>query len=219
MKFKKKDIVIVSYPKSGNTWLKFIMCNLLHPEIQHDFDTVVKYCPTAENEQEVKYSKNAKISIGKPRLFKSHSDVDNGFPNVIYIFRDVRDVLVSFYYHQKKFNHYANIMDNFIEEVYYGAGWRNHVIYWSWLSKWKDNVILIGYEYMKINPNRCVYDINKNGIIKNLVYHGIYHKFAKVIKKTQYDISSIFYRLVFAKKIQADFNGNYIIRISDVNIC
>ncbi len=34
------DVFIVSYPKSGNTWTRFLIANLLHPEIQTDFGNI-----------------------------------------------------------------------------------------------------------------------------------------------------------------------------------
>src|SRR5947209_7763262 len=39
------DTMIVSYPRSGNTWTRFLIANLLHPAEEVDFLNIEKFIP------------------------------------------------------------------------------------------------------------------------------------------------------------------------------
>ena len=42
------DTFIVSFPKSGNTWTRFLIANLLHPEEPANFDNIDQLIPESE---------------------------------------------------------------------------------------------------------------------------------------------------------------------------
>lgn len=42
--------IIASYPRSGSTYLRFILCNLYYPETTHTFETVNRLIPTIESD-------------------------------------------------------------------------------------------------------------------------------------------------------------------------
>ena len=45
------DTFLVSYPRSGNTWTRFLIANLLHPEVEVGFANIDSRClvePCAE---------------------------------------------------------------------------------------------------------------------------------------------------------------------------
>lgn len=114
-------ILLKSYPKSGNTWLRFILCNLLYPDVEHDFSTIKKYCPTLEDKDE-----NYDWGF-KPKLAKTH-DINEVIPgNIIYIHRHVGDVLISFWWHCKKFFDEQRTLEQFCEGLNFGEGWREFV--------------------------------------------------------------------------------------------
>ena len=48
------DTFIVSYPRSGNTWTRFLIANLLHPEIEIGFANIDSVVPDTAVEPRAK---------------------------------------------------------------------------------------------------------------------------------------------------------------------
>src|SRR5437870_10262199 len=96
---------IVSYPRSGNTWTRFLVANLLHPGEPATFLNIERWVPDSEA-QSSRYLKR----IPRPRVIKSHQYFDHRFKKVVYIVRDPRDVALSYYdFHRK----YRQIPDGY----------------------------------------------------------------------------------------------------------
>jgi len=87
------DVFLVSYPKSGNTWTRFLIANLVYPEKHPDFSNINDLVPDPEA-----MAKRNLERAARPRLLKSHQYFDPRYPKVIYIVRDPRDVVLSEYY-------------------------------------------------------------------------------------------------------------------------
>src|SRR5467141_466425 len=87
------DVFLVSYPKSGNTWTRFLVANLVYPEKNPDFSNINELIPDPEAMHKRDLERAA-----RPRLIKSHQYFDPRYPKVIYIVRDPRDVVLSEYY-------------------------------------------------------------------------------------------------------------------------
>lgn len=99
------DTFIVSYPRSGNTWTRFLVGNLISPDQPATFANIERLVPDAEA-QSSRYLKR----VPRPRVIKSHQYFDHRYPRVIYIVRDPRDVALSYYNFQRK---YRQIEDGF----------------------------------------------------------------------------------------------------------
>jgi Sulfotransferase domain len=91
------DVFIISYPKSGNTWIRFLVANLAYPEKHPDFSNINELIPDPEA-----LSKRHLERMPRPRLIKSHQYFDPRYPRVIYVVRDPRDVAVSQYHFHRK---------------------------------------------------------------------------------------------------------------------
>jgi len=91
------DVFIVSYPKSGNTWTRFLIGNLISPNEPADFSNINQLIPDPEA-----MSKRAMNRAPRPRIIKSHQYFDPRYKKVIYIVRDPRDVAVSQYHFHRK---------------------------------------------------------------------------------------------------------------------
>ena len=87
------DIFLVSYPKSGNTWTRFLIANLAYPEKNPDFSNINVLIPDPEA-----MAKRDLERAPRPRILKSHDYFDPRFQKIIYIVRDPRDVVLSEYY-------------------------------------------------------------------------------------------------------------------------
>jgi hypothetical protein len=92
------DVFLVSFPKSGNTWARFLVANLLYPECPANFANIYKLVPDPEGTPKKHFDR-----MPRPRIIKSHTCFDPAFPRVIYIVRDPRDVALSqYHYHRKR---------------------------------------------------------------------------------------------------------------------
>src|SRR5271169_1782765 len=93
----KDDTFLVSYPKSGNTWVRMLIANFLSPDKPADFRDMNRLVPDPGAQTKRHFAK-----MPRPRVIKSHSVFDPRFPRVIYIVRDPRDVVISEYHYQRK---------------------------------------------------------------------------------------------------------------------
>jgi hypothetical protein len=125
------DTFIVSYPRSGNTWTRFLIANLLHPEEAATFANIERLVPDSEA-QSSRYLRR----ISSPRVIKSHQYFDPRFPRVIYIVRDPRDVALSYYDFQRKYRH---IDDQYPLTQYVSDFVAGRLISRSW-GTWEENV-------------------------------------------------------------------------------
>jgi len=82
------DTFVVSYPRSGNTWTRFLIANLVYPEKNVGFTNIEKLIPDTSSQ-----SNRALKSTPRPRIIKTHEYFDHRYRKVIYIVRDPRDVV------------------------------------------------------------------------------------------------------------------------------
>jgi hypothetical protein len=155
------DIFLVSYPKSGNTWTRFLIANLAYPEKNPDFTNINELVPDPEA-----LSKRHLAKLPRPRILKTHQYYHPLYQNVLFIVRDPRDVAVSEYYFHRKRRVYA---DDFpIEEhvKQFVAG--KTTLYGSWgenLSSWlvtraeSARFLLLRYEDMIKNTTEELREI------------------------------------------------------------
>jgi hypothetical protein len=112
-----KNIKLISYPKSGSTYLRFVLANIYWPETEHDFDTVHRLIP-ALGSREMEGHEQV-----RPQFYKTHDINLFDFDSFV-IFRHVGDVLISFYHHNRKFYNLGTSLEDYIESTDYGVDWR-----------------------------------------------------------------------------------------------
>ena len=140
------DIFLVSYPRSGNTWLRFILAYLLYEEADINFTNIHKYCPEMGKLQDFTVTKNT------VRIIKSHEHFNPSFPKVIYVVRDGRDVYVSYYHYLYNESPEKISFKDFLDDdaMPYGR-WSDHIV--SWLDNYIGKPLLvIKYEDLFLNP-------------------------------------------------------------------
>jgi len=113
------DIFLVSYPRSGNTWVRFLLGNLLNPDEPITFNNLERKVPNIYGA-----SKRTFKRIPRPRLIKSHECFDPRYRRVIYIVRDPRDVAVSAYHYGRKMRliDYALPIETFVTSTFMQTG-------------------------------------------------------------------------------------------------
>jgi hypothetical protein len=150
------DTFLVSYPKSGNTWARFLIANLLHPHEKVDFSNVNHMIPGIE------VTRNRDLlRTPRPRIIKSHQYFDPRYPRVIYIVRDPRDVVVSQYHFQRKRKVVADQypLPDYVKDFaagktsFYGS-WGEHVASWLSTRHGRPGFLLLRYEDMVENTPR-----------------------------------------------------------------
>ena len=142
------DTFVISYPKSGNTWTRFLVANLVHPDTPADFANINTLIPDPEA-----LSKRELARSPRPRILKSHTYFDPRFPRVIYIVRDPRDVAVSeYYFHRKRrlvpddfpiAQHVSNFVAGNTTQY---ASWGENVVSWMMTRARRPGFLFLRYE-------------------------------------------------------------------------
>lgn len=144
------DVFLVSYPKSGNTWTRFLIANLMYPEKHPDFSNINELIPDPEA-----LSQRHLCSLPRPRILKSHQYFDPRYERIIYIVRDPRDVALSqYHFHRKR----RLIEDDYSTERFvvrflagetnnYGS-WAQNVASWLATKYGQPGFLLLRYEDM-----------------------------------------------------------------------
>jgi len=152
-----EDVFLVSYPRSGNTWTRFLIANLLHPKEPVTFvDIDRKVADIYGTSQE------ALLRLPRPRILKSHEPFDPRYRHVIYIVRDPRDVAVSCYHWKLKRRVIQDgyPMEQFVSrflgaEFDPGPGtWGQNVATWLAARQHTPGFILLRYEDLLLQPEQ-----------------------------------------------------------------
>ncbi len=99
---RKLDAVLLSYPKSGNTWLRFIFANILN-EIYSltdkiTFDNIEKFIPVINKNKKLEKYHKLPLIVKKhffPKIEKIYFHLIN--KKIVFIVRNPLDVLKSYY--------------------------------------------------------------------------------------------------------------------------
>jgi hypothetical protein len=151
------DTFLVSFPRSGNTWTRFLIGNLVQPHEPITFLNIENVIPDTSA-----LSNRYLERIPRPRIIKSHQFFDARYKKVIYIVRDPRDVVLSYHNFQRK---YGEIDDQCPLEQYvprFLAGdlpgligwgsWGEHVLSWLATRHNSPGFLLLRYEAMLADP-------------------------------------------------------------------
>ena len=148
--FNEEDVFIVGYPRSGHTWFQNIVVSLIYGlDPKHTPDSLVQ-----DLVPDVHYKRYYK-RYGTPMFFKSHHLPVSQYRRVVYLLRDGRDVMVSYWHYLSAIQH-KNI--DFLEMIQSGYGlfpckWHEHVD--TWLSNpYSTAMMVIKYEDLKRNAAR-----------------------------------------------------------------
>jgi hypothetical protein len=146
------DVFLVSYPRSGNTWTRFLLGNLLYPDAPITFSNIESRIP------EIYFNRDRVLrALPRPRMLKSHEAFQPHYPHVIYVVRDPRDVAISFYHHNVKARNIPDDypMTSFVPRFIAGefdqkfGSWRDNVLSWVSVRSENPNFMLLRYEEMK----------------------------------------------------------------------
>jgi len=129
---RSDDIFLVSFPKSGNTWISFIIANIMVLKLElgievNDFN-IHGFVPAIHQSQDIPSDMGF---FPFKRIIKSHAGFHSGYKNVLYILRDPRSVMVSYYKFLTGLGRYDSSMSEFVREERYGvSAWVHHLEGW-----------------------------------------------------------------------------------------
>lgn len=180
------DVLIVSTPKSGTTWLKAWTFSLLHRN-QHDPNTQNQNHPLLFNnphflvpflELDLYIDDNTLPDltslITSPRLFSTHlpyvslpKSVQESACKIIYLCRDPKDAFISLWHFtnmlrpkSRGMNSLQEAFDKFCRGVsLYGPFWAHVLDYWQKSLSEPNKIMFMRFEEMKMKPRLVLQEL------------------------------------------------------------
>jgi len=148
------DIFTASYPKSGVTWVRFVLFEMLSGMPASFRSTNQLMTPIGQ------HRKGIRLLPGGGRLIGTHEQYRNDYRKVIYVVRDARDVVLSEFAYLTALDYFHGSLDEYISTFLltcgsaYGYGpWQRHID--SWLDSplaGTDKMLLVRYEDVRKDP-------------------------------------------------------------------
>jgi hypothetical protein len=151
----ERDVLFASYPKSGSTWLTFMLSDLIWSAGDRQEITDPRFMPGVGQQH-----------LGEARLpsegwlLRTHERYRKACRKVIYVARDGRDVAASMYFHVKRVTgmeaSFSEFLDYYLNGYFTGAGaWHEHVLGWLDSPCFTTGAgLLVRYEDMKEDVER-----------------------------------------------------------------
>jgi hypothetical protein len=142
------DIFLVSFPKSGNTWTRFLLANLRFPNEPATWANINRLIPDPTATSKKDFDR-----MPRPRIIKSHECFDPRYPRVVYIVRDPRDVVLSQYHYHRKLRKIEDDspLETFVTRFLAGetcphGSWGQNIATWLYTSEESPRFLLLRYE-------------------------------------------------------------------------
>lgn len=146
------DVIFSSYPRSGTTWSRFTLYELLSGKPSGFSAVNAGVCGIGKH-------KNApRLLPNHGRLIASHEQYRKEYKRAVYIVRDCRDVLLSEFAYTTAIEFFHGDLDKFIRTFFLGkispfAPWPKHVT--GWLDSplgGTSNLLVVRYEDLRKDP-------------------------------------------------------------------
>jgi hypothetical protein len=134
-----------------------MIANILAKDISCDvtFENIEKFVPTVHLEKSCDFIND---SYGKQRFIKSHFPFYSSYPRMIYVYRDPRDVAISYFFYLQKYGHFTGEFMTFLKTKWSHTNilgsWQNHVLRAiEYKKRNPENILLLQYEEMLTDPS------------------------------------------------------------------
>jgi hypothetical protein len=149
------DLFVVEFPKSGVTWLTFLLANV-NAQIAGDrravtFFNLNDFVPDVESVSHVSVPRAA---LPGYRFFKSHAPYMAEYRKVFYLVRDPRHVMVSYWTFLTGLGWFRGTLDQLVADRKHGIrAWVGHVTGWLDGIHPSASFALVRYEDLLSNPH------------------------------------------------------------------
>ena len=153
------DAFLASYPRSGTTWLRFLLYEILTGE-DSGFGLMRGAIPSVGKQDRAR-----PVLAHGGRLIQTHEPYCDRDRRVVYIVRDPRSVVVSEYLWQQRSGYFAGAFDRFVQDFIRGrsnpwGSWGSHLDYWrSSPPALNGHLHLLRYEDLRADTVRVFGDI------------------------------------------------------------
>ncbi len=143
------DQFLAAFPRSGSTWLRTVITNVMVPDTASNPKVFNARIPG------ITFRKLRHLyALPSPRLMMTHSPALPAFRRVVYIVRDGRDALVSYYHYVVTRQGGDEPFDVFFERYlkgHYGTPWHAHVEGWlgPGADRLGDDLLVVTFEQLK----------------------------------------------------------------------
>lgn len=149
---KPGDVILAGYPKSGNTWLQYMLADLYFGiDASEARDEIIQDLVPALGSRYGRYFRR----YADPMILRTHDFPRSEFRRVIYLSRDGRDVLASYVKYLKLWKENEHLdAARMLESNYLGMpAWEEHVAAWA-ENPFGAEIHLVRYEDLKADPAR-----------------------------------------------------------------
>ena len=145
---KSEDVILGSYPRSGSTWLRFTLFEILTGK-PSSFDSVNSAFRGLKDHRQGWH-----LLPGGGRFIGTHEPYRASYRRAVYLARDVRDVALSEFAFEQNLGIGRQSLDDYLQDFVGGrkrhGSWQNHVQ--SWLDSplaTSGNLLVIRYEDLR----------------------------------------------------------------------
>lgn len=173
MHIRRNDVFLIGHPKSGNTWLAYMLAILLFDDRSRRITlfNVGDYVPFVHGrEQDIaRYG-----HLPSPRIFRNEWPASAElYPRIIYLIRDPRAVLVSFYHmYRVMLDDRQMGIEEFVDQYMVMEGcfrhwnqglvrWDRQVYFWRNLARHVRNIVVVRYEDLVLQRRTVLKDLAK----------------------------------------------------------
>ncbi|MBU6415184.1 sulfotransferase domain-containing protein [Patescibacteria group bacterium] len=168
---RNSDVFLVGHPKSGNTWLAYAIAMLLNKDQAEriHLSNLKQFVPTVHGRDYAIANFN---TLHNPRVFRNEQPrYPDDYPKVIYLVRDPRAVLVSYYHHYLVFcQEEPKTLQEFVQE-YVSNGhvvdFEPDILEWdaqvrAWIRRAKRQPVLtVTYEAMRNDLRSVLVEVGR----------------------------------------------------------
>lgn len=138
----KSDVFLVSYPRSGNTWIRFMLLQARPGFTENDFQRINEIIPDM-------HGNLTWFQCRRTNLVKSHLTYWQPFRRVIYLVRDGRAATHSNWRYQRDEGRFHGTFEDFVKHPHWPSTWSEHVSGWAQAP---ETELVIRYEDVVSHP-------------------------------------------------------------------
>jgi len=155
---RDSDVFLGSYPRSGSTWLRFTLFELLSGQ-PATFESVNRGMRGPGT-----HDLGLPVLSNQGRFLSTHEPFRSEYHRGVYLVRDVRDVVTSEFWYEKERGFGCHDFDEYLHQMLSGqkkyGSWQHHVNSWLNSSTARNGKLkVIRYEDLRRNPEIVLTDL------------------------------------------------------------